>query len=140
VGINNFTDISNYLIAFLFLFRTLLSVIPHLMRNPEVYSKKKLEFSIETFRHGNHLVILRERSCQQLKYLFFFIFIILVKNWSGFPIKDFGNDISVVIQSDCRNPGSICCYSGLDTGSKVYSLSFGIKEEERNLDPQSSWG
>ncbi len=68
------------------------STIPHLMRNPEVYSKKKLEFSIETFRHGNHLVILRERSCQQLKYLFFFIFIILVKNWSGFPIKDFGND------------------------------------------------
>ncbi len=87
------------------LFRTLLSVIPHLMRNPEVYSKKKLEFSIETFRHGNHLVILRERSCQQLKYLFFFIFIILVKNWSEFPIKDFGNDISVVIQSDCGNPG-----------------------------------
>ena len=73
--------------------------------NPEVYSKKKLEFSIETFRHGNHLVILRERSCQQLKYLFFFIFIILVKNWSGFPIKDFGNDISVVIQSESGNPG-----------------------------------
>ncbi|HPO28991.1 MAG TPA: hypothetical protein PLD35_03130 [Caldisericia bacterium] len=38
------------------------------------------------------------------------------------------------------NPGSICCNSVLDTGSKVYSLSFGIKEEERNLDPQSSWG
>ncbi len=32
-----------------------LYVIPHLMRNPEVYSKRKHEFSIETFRNDTHL-------------------------------------------------------------------------------------
>ncbi|HXK71045.1 MAG TPA: hypothetical protein PK455_07085, partial [Caldisericia bacterium] len=34
-----------------------------------------------------------------------------------------------VIRSDCGNPGSIFCNSVLDTETKVYSLSFSIKEE-----------
>ena len=44
----------------------------------------------------------------------------------GFPINDFGDDSSNVIPAKA--------------GIQDVFVSFNTKEEEKNLDPQSSWG
>ena len=52
------------------------------------------------------------------------------KIWTGFTIKDFGNDKSVVISHLMRNPGSI--YSSNINKEKIGSL-FGSKKIKKKI-------